>query len=142
MRKVILPAGLILLAGALISSAAFQKQQTQKEQTEAGLTEASARTFLSLLAEGKYSDAAESCDTEMKKAAPPEKLKEIWKGLTSKAGALRNQLDSEISSVLQDGEQYNVVLITCEFERARLRARVVLNSDKQVAGLFFTSAQH
>ena len=142
MRKVILPAGLILLAGALISSAAFQKQQPQKQQTEAGITEASARTFISLLAEGKFSDAAESFDDQMKKAAPPEKLKEIWKGLTSKTGALRNQLDSEISSVWQDGEQYDVVLITCEFERTRLRARVVLNSDKRVAGLYFTAAQH
>jgi hypothetical protein len=115
--------------------------QSQKGLTEAGVTEVSARTFLALLSEGKYSDAADICDDEMRRAAPPDKLKEIWKGLISKTGALRNQLDSEISSVEEGGEQFKIVLITCEFERGRLRARVVLNSDNRVAGLFFVSAQ-
>ncbi|GAI83258.1 unnamed protein product, partial [marine sediment metagenome] len=86
-----------------------------------------------LLVEGQFSTATENFDTTMKDALPTEKLEEVWNVTTEQTGPFKQQIGVRAEKELS----YDVVFVTCEFERGPLDIKVVYNSEGQVAGLLF-----
>jgi dienelactone hydrolase len=66
-------------------------------------------------------------------ALPGTKLKEIWESLTTQAGPFQKQLHTRTEKMAG----YDIVFVTSQFEKAKVDIKVVLNSKRQVAGLFF-----
>ena len=69
----------------------------------------------------------------MSKALPEEKLKEYWDSLTKDHGSFRQMSETRTEKI----QQYDVVYVTCVFERGTLDVEVVFNSRNKISGLFF-----
>ena len=95
--------------------------------------EAPDNEFVKLLVEQQFSAATENFDETMKNTLLPEKLEETWKLTTSQIGPFKQQIGLRTEKQLG----YDIVFITCEFEKGHLDIKVVYNDEKQVAGLFF-----
>jgi dienelactone hydrolase len=90
------------------------------------------RQFVEFLANGDYAGAVARFDATMKTALPEPKLRETWQALQAQAGPFQKQLEA---TATRDG--FDVVLVTCQFERTTLDAKVVFDVTGRVAGLFF-----
>lgn len=96
-----------------------------------------ANIFVGKLVAGDYDGAVGFFDNTMKKALPEKKLTETWQGLLLQVGAF----DGEIGNRLEKIQGYDVVFVTTQFEKELIDIRVVFNSDRRIAGLFFEPAQ-
>jgi hypothetical protein len=99
--------------------------------------ETMARDFVGLLVKADYTEAVENFDGTMKNALPAEKLQQVWNSLIAQSGPFVEQLGTRKEKILQ----YDVIFVTCKFERAVLDAKVVFDGNKQIAGLFFVPSQ-
>ena len=95
-----------------------------------------ASAFVALLAKGELAAAVATFDDTMKSALPEAKLREVWTMLESQAGAFRKQERTR----QEKAGSYDVVFVTCRFERALVDAKVVYDPADRVAGLFFLPA--
>ncbi len=96
-----------------------------------------ATDFLALLVKGDYAASVQTFDATMKKVFPAEKVEETWKTVIAQVGMYKKQTGIRIEKI----QAYDAVIVTCEFERTALDIRIVFDSAKQIAGLFFTPAQ-
>ncbi len=92
-----------------------------------------AHAFLEALERGDFKAAVVDFDETMMKVSGPEKLAEFWKQVPEKLGSFKRQTEAR-RDVLG---QYDIVLITCEFEKVTLDARVVFDKSKKIAGFQF-----
>jgi hypothetical protein len=116
----------MLLATAVVSA-------PRAAHSEPGDVAASARDFVGLLAKADFAGAVARFDATMKQALPEARLREVWAGVQAQAGPFKKQLNTRAEKVAV----YDVVLVTCQFEKATLDTKVVFNTNSQVAGLFF-----
>jgi pimeloyl-ACP methyl ester carboxylesterase len=92
-----------------------------------------AKEAVSELAGANYGKFFARFDEKMQAAMPETKLPEMWKAITAQAGAFKSQ-----GAIRQSkASQYDVVTITCQFEKAALDVRLVFNAQRQLSGLFF-----
>jgi dienelactone hydrolase len=91
------------------------------------------KEFVILLVQGDFSAAVKNFDATMAKVSPPEKLKEVWELVTGQVGQFKRLVGSRTESL----PRYDIVFITCEFEKATLDVKVVFNKKRQIAGQFF-----
>jgi dienelactone hydrolase len=98
---------------------------------------ASAQAFVDLLAKRDFSSAERSFDDTMQTALPQEKLQETWDAIMAQAGAFKQQVRTRT----EERSGYNVVIVTCEFEKAAVDIQVVFDHAKRIAGLFFAPAK-
>ena len=97
----------------------------------------SAKGFVESLVKGDYAKAFAEFDGTMKDAMPVEQIEAAWQSLLAKVGDFK-----KITGVRQAKEQgYDVVYVTCEFEKSQLDVKVVYNDKKEVSGLWFTPKQ-
>ncbi|NOR16623.1 DUF3887 domain-containing protein [candidate division WOR-3 bacterium] len=121
----------VFLIGSLISCG--EKEVVPK----AGDFTSQAKGFVELFAKEDYSNAVKNFDNTMKGVMTPEKLKEAWQGLLVQAGSFKRQV-----GVRQTKEQgFDIVYVTCEFEKSRLDIKVVFNNAKEISGLWFVPSQ-
>ncbi|MBA7520899.1 hypothetical protein ES705_12999 [subsurface metagenome] len=121
----------VFLIGSLISCG--EKEVVPKT----GDLTTQAKGFVELFAKEDYSNAVKSFDNTMKGVMTQDKLKEAWQGLLVQAGSFKKQI-----GVRQTKEQgFDVVYVTCEFEKAKLDIKVVFNSAKEISGLWFVPSQ-
>jgi len=92
----------------------------------------SAKAFVAQIAAGQFDSAVELFDPTMQRALPVQKLKEVWEGLIKQYGPLTRAAETKTDRV----QKYEVVFVTCEFQRGKLDAKVVFDSEK-ITGLFF-----
>ena len=92
-----------------------------------------ARALVSEMAAGQFEKAIEPFDPIMKHALPADKLKEVWDGLTKQYGPFQRATAATTEKV----QQYEVVYVTCEFQKGTLDAKVVFTQKNEVTGLFF-----
>jgi alpha-beta hydrolase superfamily lysophospholipase len=92
-----------------------------------------ARKLIMQMAEGEFETAVESFDDTMRNALPAEKLKEVWGQLTTQLGTYVSQGEARTTSE----DNYDIVVITTQFEKGLVDARVVFDDEGRVAGLFF-----
>ncbi len=95
-----------------------------------------ATAFVDQLARGDFAAATTRFDTAMKNAMPEAKLKEVWTQLQTQAGAYQKQVGTRTA----EQQNYRVVYVTCQFEKAALDTQVVFNAQAQISGLFFKPA--
>ena len=118
---------LALLASGCVVAAEPQKQARGQDIVPM------AEQFVERLEKGDFSAAVKTFDRTMSEVLPAEKLKQTWESLIAQVGALKSRLNTRVERV---GE-YDVVLVTCRFEKAKLDVKVVFNRAKQISGLFF-----
>ncbi len=137
LRRIIGITGIVLWAILIvyvvtISATAEQKKQTQPVKDSNSL-ENMARDFVNLLVKEDFNKAVKNFDDTMKTALPAEKLKEAWNALPAQFGPFEKQLDARSEKVLS----YDVIYITCKFQKDFCDVKVVYNNQKQISGLFF-----
>ena len=129
MMKRTLPVVAAFLLLALGTSSAF----LDAGQAEDGLT-AKARAFLTALEKGDFNLAARDFDETMLKVSGPDKLAAFWKEQFPKqVGNFKKQTASRRDQLAG----YEIVLVTCVFEKATLDARVVFDKAEKIAGFGF-----
>jgi fermentation-respiration switch protein FrsA (DUF1100 family) len=122
---------IIILTASLICNA------QQKETLPKDNAQEEAKHFIQMLANGDFSGAAKNFDVTMRGALPPAKLQDIWESLNTYVGSFKRQIGVRTEKF----QQHDIAFVTCEFERATLDAKVVFNSARQIAGLFFIPSQ-
>jgi dienelactone hydrolase len=122
----------LLLVGAAVF---WVGRQANGEDKHADL-ETAARTFLTTLTKGEFEEATKTFDETMKKVLPADKLETTWKTIQKQAGAFKKQAGARVDKV----GKYDVILITCEFENAKLAAKVVFDDKQRISGFFFVPA--
>lgn len=95
-----------------------------------------ARQFVEWLAKEDFAAAIARFDATMKTALPEAKLRQVWQNLRAQAGPFQKQLDAKATRL----SGYDIVLVTCQFERTSLDAKVVFDANGRIAGLFFVPA--
>jgi dienelactone hydrolase len=95
---------------------------------------ARATDLVSRLVSGDIEPVRQSFNEKMKAAASPAMLRQLMPGLAVQTGAfLRIAGTRTVSS-----NGLNVVIVTCDMERAQVGIRVVFDAAGQIAGLFLT----
>src|SRR5215213_2751410 len=98
---------------------------------------AAARQFITQLSSGDFAGAEQTFDPTMKRVMPEAKLKDTWQQLEAQVGGFQRQEGTRTEQVTQQGQHYDIVFVTTVFDKATLEARVVFDSQGQIAGLFF-----
>jgi hypothetical protein len=91
------------------------------------------KDFINLLAKDNFDKAVDTFDDTMKAALPADKLKEAWNSMCAQMGSFKKQLD--IRNEKEMG--FNVIYITCKFQKDSCDAKIAYNSQNQISGLFF-----
>jgi hypothetical protein len=124
---------LLVAVAALAFACALFAQGPAQAAAEDALT-VKAREFLSAMEKGDFQLAVRDFDPTMLKLSGPEKLEPMWtKQLPAQVGAFKKQAGARREQL----QGYEIVLITCEFEKATLDARVVFDKAGKIAGLGF-----
>ncbi|NQU76201.1 MAG: alpha/beta fold hydrolase, partial [Planctomycetes bacterium] len=102
-------------------------------QTKGDDLEASARSFVQLLAEGNAPAAARRFDGQMKKALPGEKLAEVWKSAQAELGVFEKILGVRT----ENPGRYSIVFVTCRFARGNRDVKLTYDPHGRITGLYF-----
>src|SRR5579859_6840958 len=95
--------------------------------------EARAAVFVDELAHGRWEHPQTAFDSALSAAMPSAKLQALWQTLESTGGPFR-RVDG---TRLQSKDDFQVALVTCQFDRLRKVLRVVFDRENRVAGLFY-----
>jgi hypothetical protein len=95
-----------------------------------------ARETVTALVQEKFASIEARFDQRMKTALPESKLSATWRQITAQAGDFKHISRVKLSE--QDG--YHVAMVACVFAHASLDAKVVMDADGRIAGLFFVPA--
>jgi dienelactone hydrolase len=126
-RKLILVLVACFVTGTILSSGC------RRRPGEDALT-AKARQFLKALEKGDFALAARDFDETMLKVSGPDKLAAFWKDQFPKqVGAFKKQTAARRDQL----GAYEIVLVTCEFEKMTLDARVAFDRAGRIAGFGF-----
>jgi dienelactone hydrolase len=119
---------LLCLAGVVMAAQAEKPKHETLQATAAALVDA--------LAKGDFKTAVKDFDKVMLEKLPADKLKDTWEKISKQVGPFqkRTALRSE------KGGKHEMVLVTCQFEKLALDARVVFTEDGKITGLFFIPA--
>ncbi len=126
LRRIVGITGISLWAGLIVVAVVGGLEgKANGEQIET-----MAKDFIQLLADSDFSKAAENFDAAMKKAAPPEKLRQIWNSLVTQHGQFEKQLDTRMKTILL----YKAVFVACQFEKMVVDLQVTFDTANQIAG--------
>jgi uncharacterized protein len=89
------------------------------------------------LARGEFTSVTNRFDEVLQKSLPPEKLKQAWFSLREQVGPYKKHITTQN----RKRQQYNVVQMTCAFERSPVDIKVVYDPKGKITGLWFKSHQ-
>jgi len=98
--------------------------------------EALGKGLVTQLAAREFDKVEARFDTQMKAALPLAKLPEVWDSLLAQTGAFKGIVAVRVFQK----QGLNAAFVTCEFDRAMLDAKIFMDSQGQVKGLFFEPA--
>ncbi len=124
---------LILVAMALLASLSVS-QAAAPPTADPSVT--SAETFIQTMAQGHFKKAEANFTDQMKQAAPPDKLRDLWSKLTRHFGAF--QKTSGHKTAVKDG--YTVVVGGADFKNRTIGLQVAFDSAREIAGLYVVPA--
>lgn len=123
----------ILLISALVLIISFISCGEKKDDPKIGDLTPLATEFVESLVKQDFANAVKNFDSTMKGVMSEEKLQEVWQGLLAQSGSFKKQ-----TGVRQTQEQgFNIVFVTCEFEKSTLNIKVVFNDASEISGLWF-----
>lgn len=94
--------------------------------------ESIATAFVDQLAHGEFETAREHFDKTMRMLSA-DRLGKIWNGLIPDAGGFVERAGTREESM----GTFDIIYVTCRFERKSLDAKVVFDTAAQITGLFF-----
>lgn len=124
--KILLRSALSLLI-ALPSIAFAQPSATPPDYAGIG------RAAVTEISQHQWKAVEARFDQKMRDGLPAQKLASVWRQITGQAGAFQRIIGVKYSE--QAG--YHVAMIGCAFANSDLDAKVVLDSNGKIAGLFF-----
>jgi dienelactone hydrolase len=128
-RLIVLP-----LALGLSFAAALPARTSAIQAAEGDPLTVKARALLAAMEKADFQGAILDFDETMLKVFGPDKVEAMWtKQLPAQVGAFKQQGPAR----REQFQGYEIVLVTCEFEKATLDARVVFDKDGKIAGLGF-----
>jgi uncharacterized protein len=90
-----------------------------------------ALALINQLVQGNFTEATSNFSPEMLRSVTTEQLQQVWASLTEELGDFQ-QIKDITRQTLEGGE---VFIVVCQFAKDSLRVRIVVNEDRQVAGL-------
>ena len=100
--------------------------------------EAIGKGIVTQLAARQFDQVEPQFDEQMKAALPLSKLPEVWDSMLAQAGPFK----SIVSARVMEKQGLHAAIVTCEFERAMLDAKIFMDAQGQVKGLFFEPASN
>lgn len=91
------------------------------------------RKTVTALSQQKWSVVEARFDARMKTALPEDKLAAVWRQIVAQAGAFKSIKTVQIV----ERQNYHIAVVTCVFADADLDAKVVMDAEGNIAGLFF-----
>ena len=123
----------IVLAGGLASCSRLGKTFSSSGTAEVSpALVMEARGFVNMMARGDFVAATSKFDTDMQAVMPAPVLAQEWNGVVAQAGRYMGQTGT-YSAIIQE---FDVVYVTCRFERAAVTFKVVFNSAGEISGLW------
>lgn len=114
-----------LLPWLLVSAVAFPQVPAETIQI--------ANHFLKLLTDAKYTEAVSYFEPIVLQQLPAERLEKIWDQVNEQAG----QFEEHTRTRSEKLKNWNVVYLTCQFERSRLDLKLVFTGENKITGIFF-----
>ncbi len=121
----------IFVLALSLSAFSLNLNAQQQNVLQTDETISSAEEFVKLLAKGDFSHAVMEFDSTMHTVMSEEKTKELWNSLVSQIGHFKK----EIGARKERHKQYDIVFITCEFEKSSIDVKIVFNREKEISGL-------
>lgn len=123
----------VLLISALVLMISFISCGEKKDGPKVGDLTPLATGFVESLVKEDFANAVKNFDSTMKGVMSEAKLQEVWKELLAQSGSFKKQ-----TGVRQTQEQgFNIVFVTCEFEKSTINIKVVFNNANEISGLWF-----
>ena len=129
MKKIQL--GLVLTLICFVAAALHAQQPAAAAQDSAIMR---AKAFVDLLSTRQNAACVEYFDSTMKAVMPVGKVGEAWDSVLVRMGPFKKQ----VRAWSQRYRIYDIVFVTCLFEKDSADVRVVLDEKRRVAGLFFS----
>jgi dienelactone hydrolase len=123
------------VAACLFLSAALVAPAVAAEEKPSPLA-ATATAMVDALAKGDYAAAGKDFDDVMLKAFPVAKRERTWKKVVEQVGPFQKRTGVRV----EKSGKYDVVFVTCRFEKMPLDVKVVFDGGK-ITGLFFLPAK-
>lgn len=89
------------------------------------------------MAKGDFASATKDFDATMQAALPAEKLGQSWAQVTAQIGAFKSRTGSREAQ--EAG--YQMVYVTCQFEKTTMDIKVVFDKDGKIGGLYGSRTQ-
>jgi dienelactone hydrolase len=89
-----------------------------------------ARAMVDALGRGDFKASVRDFDETMLKVSGPDKMAGLWKQLSDQLGAFQKRSGDRREKLAQ----YDIILVTCVFEKQTLDFRVVFNPDGRIGG--------
>ncbi len=122
-----------LFFGVIFVVSLLLGQQQTPSSVESDELIVKARAFLDALSRNDFQAACADFDATMMKVSGPDKLAEFWNQVPGQFGAFKRQTATRREEL----GPYDIVLVTCEFEKITLDARVVFDKAGKIAGFQF-----
>ncbi len=118
--------GILVLAAGLLSGSVSARQEEDPLVIKA-------RAFIAALEKSDFVLAARDFDETMMRLSGPEKLAVFWKQVPNQFGPFVKQTSARRDQL----GTYDIVLVTCEFAKVTLDARVAFDKSGRIAGFHF-----
>lgn len=127
----------LLLCCLLLACGKPSSAQVQGAAGDPQVPGTQAAVFIAALQRGDFTAAVGQFDAQMSAVLSAAKLQEYWQAVQAQSGAYLRQLTPQEETVTQNGVQYTVCLVPCEFQNATVPIKVVIDAQAHVCGLFF-----
>lgn len=92
-----------------------------------------AQEFVDHVSKGEYAAAEDYFDSNMKSLMPASKLSDTWQLIQSQVGSYKGRTATKTADKIQG---FDVVLVTCQFEKTTLDAQLAFDSSRQISGFY------
>lgn len=92
-----------------------------------------AKEFVDLLVKEDFIQAETCFDSTVKGLMPADKLQATWKDIITETGPYKKQ-----TAIRKEKKsEYDIIYVTCEFEKTSVDIQIVFNNKKEISGLWF-----
>ncbi len=95
-----------------------------------------AQDVVQQMVQGDFGSAFRRFDSTMKQTISEERLKETWQQLVGQVGPFQKISNSSAS----ERQGYQIISVSCQFEKAAIDVRIVFNANGEIAGLNYQPA--
>lgn len=99
--------------------------------------QAIALVLINQLVQGNFTESTANFSPELLRSVTAEQLQQVWGNLIQKLGDF--QQIKEVTRQILGGRE--VFIVNCQFAKDSVRVQIAVNSDRQIAGLYFISNQ-